>query len=242
MDMGVTLIAFLFAAGLFAQIPDHGRTVLDGVYSADQATRGQAAYTASCSSCHLEDLTGYRGALHGIAFAENFQGDSLESLFRVTKSTMPRDSPASLADGAYLDIVAYILQMNAYPSGKADLKFDELSSIRLVGKAGPETVPNFALIEAVGCLVAGPGDTWTLTRAAEPVKTRNPDALSAAELKGFESKPLGTRTFQLLDAEYFRPSSHKGHKMAAKGFLLRRPDGDQINITSLQMLAAGCTK
>src|SRR5271154_654270 len=122
MNMRGKLVALVFAAGLVAQTPDDGKTVLDGVYSADQAMRGQAAYTASCSSCHLEDLTGYRGALHGIAFAENFQGDSLDSLFRITKKSMPRDSPASLTDAMYLDIVAYVLRMNSYPSGGEELK------------------------------------------------------------------------------------------------------------------------
>jgi len=236
------LVTFLIAVGFVAWAADNGKTVLDGVYSADQAARGQAAYTASCSACHLDDLTAYRGALHGIAFVENFRADSLDSLFRVTKNTMPRDAPASLRDDTYVDIIAYILQVNSYPSGKEDLKMDALKSVRIVGKSGPETPPNFALVAVIGCLEPEPGDNWALTHATEPAKTRNPDASRSAELTVYTAVPLGTRTFRLLEATYYRPASHKGSKMAAKGFLVKHPDGDQINITSLQVLAESCTK
>jgi mono/diheme cytochrome c family protein len=240
--MAAKLVTFLITCGFVARAADNGKTVLDGVYSSDQAARGQAAYTASCSACHLDDLTAYRGALHGIAFVENFRGDSLDSLFRVTKDTMPRDAPASLRDDSYLDIITYILQVNSYPSGREDLKMDALKSIRIVGKSGPETPPNFALVAVIGCLEQGRGDNWTLTRATEPAKTRNPDASRAADLTAYAALPLGTRTFRLMDATYFRPASLKGYKMAAKGFLVKHPDDDQINITSLQVLAASCAK
>jgi quinoprotein glucose dehydrogenase len=129
--MAAKPVTFLITCGFVARAADNGKTVLDGVYSTDQAARGQAAYTASCSACHLDDLTAYRGALHGIAFVENLRGDSLDSLFRITKDTMPRDAPASLRDDSYLDIIAYILQVNSYPSGREDLKMDALKSIRL---------------------------------------------------------------------------------------------------------------
>jgi quinoprotein glucose dehydrogenase len=233
---------FLVAVGFVARAADNGKTILDGVYSSDQAARGQAAYTASCSACHLDDLTAYRGALHGIAFVENFQGDSVDSLFRVTKNTMPRDAPASLRDESYLDIIAYILQVNFYPSGGEELEMDALKSIWIVGKSGPEAPPNFALVAVIGCLEQGTGDNWTLTRATEPVKTRNPDVSRSAELTAYTAVPLGTRMFRLLEITYFRPASHKGEKMAAKGFLVKHPDGDQINVTSLQVLAESCTK
>jgi mono/diheme cytochrome c family protein len=241
MNLETRLFSFIIFAALLAGAADTRKTVLDGVYSADQALRGQAAYTANCSSCHLDDLTAYRGALHGKAFLENFQEDNLESLFRITKSTMPRDSPASLPDDTYLDIIAYVLQVNSYPPGDETLRMDALKSVRIVGKAGPETLPNFALVSVIGCLTQGSGDTWTLTRTTEPIKTRNPDASSREALKADEAKPLGIRILRLVDVSYFQPASHKGHKMTAKGFLIRQPDGDQVNITSLQMLAASCT-
>ena len=35
-----------------------GPTVASGVYTADQAKRGQAVYVDACSKCHLDDLSG----------------------------------------------------------------------------------------------------------------------------------------------------------------------------------------
>ena len=224
-----------------AQAVDKGRTVWDGVYSRDQAERGRVAYTASCSGCHLDDLTAYRGALHGAAFIENFQSDSLDNLFRVTKRTMPRDAPASLHDETYLDIIAYVLQVNSYPFGSTDLKLEALKNIQIVPKSGAEAVPNFALVEVVGCLASQPNDHWGLINASEAARKRNPDAVAAADLTLYAARPLGKRTYQLLDTSYFHPVAHVGQKMVAKGFLVKRAAGDQINITSLQMVAEKCS-
>ena len=57
------LIVALFAyvlVGSFALAVHAGqaRTVKEGVYTNDQATRGQAIYKDKCSSCHLETLQG----------------------------------------------------------------------------------------------------------------------------------------------------------------------------------------
>ena len=34
--------------------------------------------------------------------------------------------------------------------------------------------------------------------------------------------------------------AHVGHKMEARGLLLRTPEGNRLNLTSLQMLDARC--
>jgi len=36
------------------------------------------------------------------------------------------------------------------------------------------------------------------------------------------------------------PDAHKGHKMAAKGLLIKDPKGNRLNVTSLEMVAAAC--
>ena len=49
---------------------------------------------------------------------------------------MPRDDPGSLEESVYIDIVAYVLQQNAFPSGAEELKSDAetLKSILFVKK------------------------------------------------------------------------------------------------------------
>src|SRR5215471_172252 len=49
------------------------KTVWDGVFSEDQASRGRASYNASCASCHGADLTSYKGALKGQKFMDHWR-------------------------------------------------------------------------------------------------------------------------------------------------------------------------
>src|SRR5438876_412976 len=103
-------------------------------------------------------------------------GTDVDDLFSQTKASMPADAPSSLSDNTYLDIVAYILQVNAFPAGRNELSADAIKSIRIEGKNGPEPAPNFALIRTVGCLAQGPDTAWVLADAGEPVRTKNPAA------------------------------------------------------------------
>jgi hypothetical protein len=51
--------------------------------------------------------------------------------------------------------------------------------------------------------------------------------------------PLGTRRAGLLGV-YGSLDSHTGHKMEAKGFLVKDPGGDRVNVVALEMVAPGC--
>jgi hypothetical protein len=211
----------------------HGRTVWDGVYTNVQAARGRAEYEARCSSCHRG------GPRKDEAFMRDWSGSDVGSLFSQVMATMPGDAPSSLSDNTYLDIVAYMLQLNAFPAGTIELSADAIESIRIEGRNGPEPVPDFALVRAVGCLAQGPDTAWILVDAGEPIRTKNPAVSKDDELRQSEAVALGTQTFRLLNV-YPSPDPHKGHKVEAKGFLIRDPGGNRINVTSLQTLAPQC--
>src|SRR5688500_15185293 len=67
------------------------KTVLEGAYTAAQATRGQAGYAAHCGSCHGGDLAGVSApALKGERFLERWRDDSLDSLFDYIRTAMPK--------------------------------------------------------------------------------------------------------------------------------------------------------
>ena len=103
----------------------------------------------------------------------------------------------------------------------------------------------------IGVLLAGCGPTPEQQRVAqvlqlvgdadagEPVRTKNPAASKDEELKHSEAAALGTQTFRLLNV-YPTPAPHKGHKVEAKGFLIRDPGGNRINVTAVQTLAPRC--
>ena len=169
----------------------------------------------------------------------DWQGTGLEGLFSQIKGSMPATAPGSLSDEVYLDIVAYMLQVNAFPTGPAELSADAIKSIRVEGKDGPGPVPNFALIQVVGCLTQGPDAAWMVTDASEPIRTKDPSASAEQELKSSQAAALGSRMFQLLNV-YPRPDAYKGNRVEAKGFLIRDPGGDRINVTSVQSLAPSC--
>src|SRR5258708_1055958 len=62
--------------------PGMSRTVWDSVYSADQATRGEASYLKSCARCHKASLSGADEAspLTGSGFLGNWNGLPLSDL------------------------------------------------------------------------------------------------------------------------------------------------------------------
>ena len=240
----VLLVGALAAAGpeVAAQEAESGRvTVWDGVYTAEQAERGRAVYENICAACHGANLDGTSEArpLAGERFMQDWSEDNLDNLFGRIQRLMPYDDPGSLDAGEYLDSLAYILQFNEFPAGGSELVADRIADIRIEGKDGPGPVPSFALVQVVGCLTAGADGDWTLTRSTRAARTRDPAASSPDVLGALDAQPLGGRTFTLMSA-YPDPAQHAGHKMEAKGFLIRNPAGDRINLSSLEMIAERC--
>lgn len=216
-------------------------TVWDGVYTAEQAARGAVVYRTHCSSCHQADFSGTEEAspLAGDAFMQAWREDTVGNLYARVRNLMPFDEPATLSDAAYLDSVAYLLQANGFPAGPRALTAGGAADVRIEAEDGPGDVPSFALVQVVGCLGQGDAGAWVLTRATRAVRTDDPSPSSAETLAALAGRPLGTRTFELM-AVYPDPAAHAGHVMEAKGFLIRSPDGDRVNVSTLGMVAPAC--
>jgi quinoprotein glucose dehydrogenase len=123
------------AALVVAATPAGAASVNDGVYTADQARRGQTQYANECARCHGDTLGGGGGspAISGPFWAA-WEGRSMGELYHFTQKSMPADGPAGLSDQAYADILAYMLSVNRYPAGKAELGADlkTLNAIAIV--------------------------------------------------------------------------------------------------------------
>src|SRR5262245_32072951 len=116
----LAVVCFICASTLAAQ--PSTRSVWSGVYTDEQAARGKAAYDLSCASCHGPTLGGVDGPpLAGSDFLRNWLEDDLNSLFRKVHDRMPGDAPGSLPENVTLDIVAFLLQANEFPSGSEEL-------------------------------------------------------------------------------------------------------------------------
>ena len=115
------LAAAAVAAGL--ALAQEKRSVWDGVYTAEQAKRGQARYNAQCASCHGDTLAGGESAppLAGGEFLSTWNGLTVGELFDRTRTTMPQNRPGSLSREANAEILAFMLSVNQFPAGKVDL-------------------------------------------------------------------------------------------------------------------------
>jgi alcohol dehydrogenase (cytochrome c) len=114
--------ALLLAGGTLAfgvaiaaqQTPQGG-----GIYTAEQATIGQTAYTTVCAACHRPDMRGGNEAppLAGANFMSAWRGRSTNELYTKIASSMPPTAPGTLNEQAVTSLVAFILRSNGAPAG-----------------------------------------------------------------------------------------------------------------------------
>lgn len=129
-----------WAVPLAVSLRGADRTVWDGVYSTEQATRGRTTYQVYCASCHQDDLSG--GGSFGMEEApalvrDDFMlGRDLNNVFVFIRANMPADNVGTLSPDAYLDVLAFVLQQNGFPAGMQPLpaQADALKAIRIVAK------------------------------------------------------------------------------------------------------------
>jgi mono/diheme cytochrome c family protein len=120
----LSIAALIWIAAFAAVSAQANKSVNEGVYTAAQAERGSNVFKDSCTTCHDpkrftgEDLTSVWG------------DKPLDELFKHISTTMPEDNPGTLKPQQYVDVIAYFLQLNKYPAGKAELNPDEIKTIR----------------------------------------------------------------------------------------------------------------
>jgi hypothetical protein len=229
---------WVLTLNLSAALAQGSGTTLGGVYTTGQAARGQDAYREYCMRCHEgNDQDG--PDLKGAGFVDRWRGDTLNVLFTQIKTNMPGNRPGGLDERTYIDVLAFLLSANGLPAGSKELTAEVIRSVQLVGKDGPEPLPSMTPVRLVGCLASGPGGTWTLTNASEPVRSGSINATTPEELQALTASPLGTHTFRLQNVAD-RAAAMKGHKVQAKGVLIRQYMNDRINVTSLETVASTC--
>src|SRR5579871_5895288 len=126
------VLAMTAAAVLAAQ---QMRSVWDGVYTDEQAKRGEQGYVGKCGRCHGAELLGADEAppLAGGQFLSNYAGQTADDLFERIRVSMPADKPGSMSRQMIADIEAYIFRFNNFPAGSAELatQAEVLKQIRI---------------------------------------------------------------------------------------------------------------
>ena len=124
---GLVLMGLALPAPVSAQSGDGPDTVsvLDGVYSEEQAREGRQVFDMECGLCHAP------GEFSGTTFQLSWTSRPVGALYSHIQMTMPQDRPGSLTAAQYAAVVAYILELNGYPTGEEPLPTN-LDSLRVI--------------------------------------------------------------------------------------------------------------
>jgi S-disulfanyl-L-cysteine oxidoreductase SoxD len=99
------------------------KSVWDGVYTEEQAKRGEPLYAEQCASCHGPELMGgeMAPALATGDFLAGWDGLTVGELFERIRVSMPQNAPGSLSGQQNADILAFMFKANNFPAGSTEL-------------------------------------------------------------------------------------------------------------------------
>jgi hypothetical protein len=125
--------------------------------------------------------------------------------------------------------------------GQQNQSWDEMFTPFIQYSADEHPASQLDLVSAVGCLAHRPSGQWRLDHgsAATPTSTQG---TSSTELTTSSRLPFGAHQYELLGTDVFSPAQRAGNKVVVKGVLISMPDGDRINVTSLQSTPSPCPK
>jgi ubiquinol-cytochrome c reductase cytochrome c subunit len=128
--IGVAGVVFLVSAGAavktIAQAPAGAGSSGGGIYTEDQAKRGEAVSNKFCTSCHGPELSGGEAGptLVGLEFLGNWNSLTAGDFYDRVHSTMPADAPGTLTPQQTSDVMAYVFKLNKFPAGTSELPID----------------------------------------------------------------------------------------------------------------------
>ena len=116
---GAVLALTIVAAAAPPPQPLASPSAWDGVFNKEQVERGRTAYNAQCARCHGETLGGGETspALVDDRFFATWAGRTVGELVEYTRTTMPSDGPGKISRKRCIDIAAYVLSANGFPTG-----------------------------------------------------------------------------------------------------------------------------
>jgi mono/diheme cytochrome c family protein len=124
MRFRVLVLAFVAIATASFTGRAQEKTVWDGIYTEEQAARGEALYGEHCVRCHGATLQGNgEGSqpLAGATFKSTWNGVLIGTLFDRIRLSMPQDKPGTMTRQQVADLLAFILHANKFPAGNDEL-------------------------------------------------------------------------------------------------------------------------
>jgi mono/diheme cytochrome c family protein len=215
-----------------AQTPPAKITLLDGLYTDDQASRGNAVFSSTCANCHTLDSQGNR-PLSGKKFWDSYTQKTVGDLFAFIQKNMPNGNGGSLSEKTYADLVALILKSNGIPAGTTDLVPSEVAAIPIIPKDGSAELPAGALVRIVGCLAKN-GSDFVLTSATPPLRTDKTDIAPDDA-----TRPLGEKSIALKFL-LTKLDSSIGKRVSATGLLIGVGGTGGLNVSTVTKVADSC--
>ncbi|MEO7190295.1 MAG: cytochrome c [Vicinamibacterales bacterium] len=119
--LGGTALVWVVVTAMARQEPA-APSVLSGVFTKEQATRGEKLYAANCVRCHGETLGGIEQAppLAGPEFSGAWEGKPLSALVTKIKG-MPPDEQSTLSRTEIVELLSYLLSAGGLPAGATPL-------------------------------------------------------------------------------------------------------------------------
>ena len=105
-------------------------TTTQGVFTEDQATRGEDVFYNICAECHFEED-------FGGPFIQSWAGASVKDLVDEIVATMPEDNPGGMPVEQYLDVVTFMFKLNGMPTGEDELIVDDMDAVEIAFEIDP---------------------------------------------------------------------------------------------------------
>ncbi len=129
----VALCVAVVAGDLGSVVAQSTPSIWDGVYTREQAERGEPLYEVGCASCHGGELEGGETApgLVGGEFLWAWNGLSVGDLFERLRISMPEGNPSDMSRAQKADVLAFVLSRNDVPAGVEELA-DRTNRLRTI--------------------------------------------------------------------------------------------------------------
>ena len=132
--VGTAAVILTLGVGAAAQ----STSVWSGVYTEEQAKRGEVVSNKLCTSCHGPELSGGEAGptLVGLEFTAVWNNQTVLDFYDRTHATMPADAPGTMTPQQTSDVIAYVFKLNKFPAGTTELPTDValLKDIKIEGE------------------------------------------------------------------------------------------------------------
>ena len=106
--------------------------MLAASFTVRQVDRGEYDFSDVCADCH--STSEFRGQ----NFLYKWRRRTAWDFYRLITTTMPENAPGSLSDEQYVDVIAYVLQMNGFEAGTNELPATKAALDQFVMDGAPD--------------------------------------------------------------------------------------------------------